>query len=88
MCVCVGGGGGGGAALDFGANRIKTGYHGNSKLLVTYNGKCVSMFSQSPLIRSLSNLQVTRTGIKSQMSLNLGLIGLFTTKLFVLERSH
>ena len=30
----------------------------------------VSVFSQSPLIRSLSNLQITRTGIKSRMSSN------------------
>ena len=47
----------------------------------------VSSFSQSPLIGSLSNLQVTRTGIKAQMSLNLGRIGLrlFTLELFALE---
>ena len=44
------------------------------------------MFSQSPLIPPLSNLQVTRTGIKSQISLNL--VGLFTTELFALECSY
>ena len=38
----------------------------------------VSGFSQSPLIGSLSNLQVTRTGIKARMSSNLGWIGFFT----------
>ena len=48
--------------------------------------KDVSSFSQSPLIGSLSNLQVTRTGIKTQMSSNLGWIGLFTLELFALER--
>ena len=48
----------------------------------------VHAFSQSPLIGSLSNLQVTRTGIKSQMSSNLGRVGLFTVVLFALERSH
>ena len=37
------------------------------RLPLTYNGENgVSVFSQSPLIGSLSNLQVTRTGIKSQ----------------------
>ena len=41
----------------------------------------MSNFSQSPLIGSLSNLQVTRTGIKARTSSNLGLIGLFTLKL-------
>ena len=38
----------------------------------------VSDFSQLPLIESLSNLQVMRTGIKTRMSSNLGRIGLFT----------
>ena len=32
----------------------------------------VSSYSQSPLIRYLSNLQITRTGIKAQLSSNLG----------------
>ena len=65
------------------------GYHGSRKLPLTYNGEnAVSAFSQIPLIGSSSNLQVTRTGIKSRMSSNLGRVGLFTTKLFVLERSH
>ena len=45
----------------------------------------VSSFSQSPLMGSLSNLQVTRTGIKAQMSSNLGRIGVFTLELFALE---
>ena len=38
----------------------------------------VSSFSQSPLIGSLSNLQVMRTGIKARTSSNLGQIGLLT----------
>ena len=45
----------------------------------------VSSFSQSPLIGSLSNLQVMSTGIKAQKSSNLGRIGLFTLELFALE---
>ena len=45
----------------------------------------VSSFSHSHLIRYLSNLQERRTGIKVQMSWNLGGIGLFTLELFGLE---
>ena len=45
----------------------------------------VSSFSQSPLIGSLSNLQVMRTDIKARTSSNLGQIGLFTFELFALE---
>ena len=45
----------------------------------------VSSFSQSPLIGSLSNLQVIRTGIKARTGSNLGRIGLFTLELFALE---
>ena len=64
-------------------------YHGNRKLPLTYNGKNGDPeFSQSLIIRSLSNLQVTRTGIKSRMSSNLGWVGIFTTELFALEHSH
>ena len=65
------------------------GYLGKRKYPLTYNRENgVSAFSQSPLIGSLSNLQVTRTGIKSRMSLNLGRVGRFTTELFALERSN
>ena len=46
----------------------------------------VSSFSQSPLIGSLSNLQVMRTGIKARTSSNLGRIGLFTLELFALQQ--
>ena len=52
-----------------------------------FNGEknVVSSFSQSPLIGSLSNLQVMRTSIKARTSSNLGQIGLFTQELFALE---
>ena len=46
----------------------------------------VPSFSQSPLIGSLSNLQVMRTGIKARKCSNLGQILLFTLELFALER--
>ena len=55
-------------------------------MLLSCEKKYVSSFSQSPLKRYLSNLQVTRTGIKARMSSNLGRIGLFTLELFALER--
>ena len=65
------------------------GCHGNRKLPLTYNGKnAASAFSQSPLTGSLSNLQLTRIGIKSQMNSNLDRVGLLTTELFGLEHSH
>ena len=67
-----------GERLHFGAfwGRLdqNCGYHGNRKLPLTYNGKNgVCAFSQSPLIRSLSNLQITRTGIISQDEFEFGL---------------
>ena len=46
----------------------------------------VASFSQSPLIGSLSNFQVTRTGIKARKSSTLGRVGLFSLELFALER--
>ena len=46
----------------------------------------VSTLMPSVFIRSSSNLQVTRTGIKSQMSLNFGQIGPLPSELGVLER--
>ena len=53
--------------------------------LQRWKKKDVSSFSQSPLIGSLSNLQVMRTGIKARASSNLGRIGLFTLDVFALE---
>ena len=44
-----------------------------------------SSFSQSPLIGFLSNLQVTRRGIKAGMRSKLGRIGLVNLELFTLE---
>ena len=65
-------GSGKGCITFWGRSDQNCGYHGNRKLPLTYNGKnSVSTFSQSPLIRSLSNLQVMRTGITSWMSLKL-----------------
>ena len=75
--------------MFWGRSDQNCGYHGNRKLPLTYIGKHgVSMFSQSFLIGSLSNLQGMRTGIKSRMSSNLDRVGLFTTESFALERSH
>ena len=59
-----------------------------SLALLSYGKNSVSMFSQSPLIGSLSNLQVMRTGIKSRVRSNSGWIKLFTSELFALERFH
>ena len=82
-------GGGKGCIRFCGRLDQNCGCHGNRKLPLTYNGQNgVSAFSQSPLIGSLSDLPVTRTGIKSRMSLNLGRVGLFTKELFALEGSH
>ena len=68
-----------------------SGFHGNRKFPLTYNGEktmsppfhCFFFF-----IRSVSNLQVNevmRTGIKSQKCLDFGQIGLFPTELGALE---
>ena len=65
----------------------KSGYHGNRKAPLTYNGENdVSTFSRLLLIRSFSYLQVTRTCIKSRTSSNFGQIGPLTTELAALER--
>ena len=63
-----------------------SGFHGNRKPPLTYNGENdVSTFSQLFLIWSFLYLQVTRTCIKSQMSSNFGQIGPLTTELAALE---
>ena len=63
------------------------GFHGNRKRPLTYNGEhYVSTFSLLFLIRSFSNLQVTRTSIKSQTRSDFGRIGPFPTELGALER--
>ena len=63
-----------------------SGFHGNRKLPLAYNGESdVSTFSGSFLIRSFLYLQVTRTCIKSRTSSNFGQIGPLITKLAALE---
>ena len=63
-----------------------SGFHGNRKPPLTYNGENdVSAFSCLFFIRSLLYLQVTRTWIKSQTSSNFGQIGPLTTELAALE---
>ena len=65
--------------MFWGKSDQNCGYHGNRKLPLTYNREnAVSAFSQLPLFGSLSNLQVTRTDIKSRMSSNLDRVRLFT----------
>ena len=62
-------------------------FHGNRKLTLTYNREnVVRSIASVILIGSSSNLQVTRTSIKSQTSSILGQIGPFTLKLLALER--
>ena len=64
-----------------------SGVHGNRKPPLTYNGENgVSTFSRLPLIWSFLYLQVMRTCIKSQTSLNFGQIWPLTTELTALER--
>ena len=72
------------AALGFGADWIKTGCHDYQELQLTYNGEhSVSTFSQSFLIGSSLNLQVSKTGIKSQIeSLTSVLLALEHWKIF------
>ena len=62
------------------------GFHGNRKRPLTYNGENdVSTFSLLFFIRFFSNLQVARTGIKSQTSSNFCQIGPLPTELGALE---
>ena len=64
-----------------------SGFHGNRKPPLTYNGENdVSTFSRLFLIRSLLYLQVTRTCIKSRTSSNFAQIGPLTRELAALER--
>ena len=75
------------SVLGFGADWIKTcGCHGNPKLPLTYNGENgISTFSQSFLNGYSLNLQVSKTGIKSQMSSNSRWIGSFASVLLALS---
>ena len=64
-----------------------SGFHGNRKPPLTYNGENdVSIFSRLFLTRSFLYLQVTRTCIKSRTSSNFSQIGPLTTELAALER--
>ena len=64
-----------------------SGFHDNRKLPLTYNGEnIVRSVTTSFLIGASSNLQVTRTSIKSRTSSISGQIGLFTLVLLALER--
>ena len=64
-----------------------SGFHGNRKPPLTYNWEnYVSTFSRLFFIRSFLFLQVTRTCIKSWMSLNFGQIRPLATELAALER--
>ena len=64
-----------------------SGFHGNRKPPLTYNGENdVSTFSRLFLIQSFLYLQVTRTCIKSRMSSNFGQFGQLTMELAALER--
>ena len=64
-----------------------SGFHGNRKLLLAYNRENdVSTFSRLFLISFFLYLQVTRTYIKSRMSLNFSQFGPLTTELAALER--
>ena len=63
-----------------------SGFHGNRKPPLTYNGENgVSTFSRLLLIGSFLYLPVTRTCIKSRTILNFGQLGPLTTELAALE---
>ena len=86
--LCVGSLGWGKGCIRFwGRLDQNSGFHGNRKPPLTYNGKNdVSTFSRLFLIRSFLYLQVTRTCIKSQTSSNFGQVGPLTTEVAALER--
>ena len=82
------------ASLEWGKGCIRfwgrldqnSGFHGNRKPPLAYNGKNdVSTFSRLFLIGSFLYLQVTRTCIKSRTSSNFHQIGPLTTELVALE---
>ena len=76
-----------GCLMFWGRLDQNSGVHGNRKPPLTYNGENgVSTFSRLPLIWSFLYLQVMRTCIKSQTSLNFGQIGPLTMELAALER--
>ena len=63
-----------------------SGFHGNRKCPLTYNGENdVFMLTPSVLIRSLSNLRVSRIAIKYLISSNFGKFVSLRTELGALE---
>ena len=85
--LCVASMGWGKGCISFwGRLDQNSGFHGNRKSLLTYNGENdVSTFSWLLLIRSFSYLQVMRTCIKFPTSSNFNQIGQLTTELAALE---
>ena len=76
-----------GCIMFWGRLDQNSGFHGNRKPPLTYNGKNgVSTFSRLLLIRSVLYLKVTRTCIKSRTISNFSQIGPLTTELTALER--
>ena len=76
-----------GCIMFWGRLDQNSGFHGNRKPPLTYNGENdVSTFSGLFLIGSFLYLQVTRTCIKSRTSSNFHQIGPLTTELAALER--
>ena len=76
-----------GCIMFWGRLDQNSGFHGNRKPPLTYNGENdVSTFSRFFLIGSFLCLQVTRTCIKSQTSSNFGQIWQLTLELAALER--
>ena len=75
-----------GCKMFWGRLDQNSGFHGNGKPSLTYNGENdVTAFSRLFLIGSFLYLQVTWTCIKSQMNLNFRQVGALTTELAVLE---
>ena len=75
-----------GCIMFWGSLDHNSGVHGNRKPPLTYNGENgVSTFSQLLLTQSFLYLQVTRTCIKSRMSLNFGQLEPLATELAALD---
>ena len=71
----------------WGRSDENSGFHGNRKLPLTYNGEnVVRSITTSVLIGNSSNLQITKTAIKSRISSISGQIGLVGLELPALEQ--
>ena len=76
-----------GCIMFWGRLDKNSGVHGSRKASWTYYGENgVSTFSRLLLVWSFLYLQITRTWIKSRMSLNFRQIGPLTTELAAIER--